>query len=167
MNDETKRLQEQLERATATGCQPDPAADAETAALRETWLALGRLLEAASPAGDAIPELHCPRRRTSSRWWWAAPAAVAALLLVGAAVAWLPAWSAPGQPPVEVAARPSPVPATAEPDLEWDDTLDEEIALASQRLSSLAQEPYRLRSIDSPIAERLKEMDRDLTESTL
>jgi hypothetical protein len=174
MNEETEQLQRQLERATAAGCEPDPSADAETAALRETWLALGQLLDAAAPVGDAMPEMRCPRRLAASRWSWAALAAVAVWLLIAAGVAWLPAWSVPGQAPVEVAARPSPLPSAAasaqtpaEAGLEWDDSLDEEIALAGQKILSIAQEPYRLRAIDSPIAERLKEMDRDLTESTL
>ena len=174
MASESERLLEQLERATAAGAEPDPSADAETASLRETWLALGQLLEAAAPVGDALPEVRCPRRRMSSRWSWIALAAVAVSLLAAAAVAWLPAWSVPGQPAVELAARPSPTPATAasapsatEPGLDWDDSLDEEIALAGQRLLSLAQEPYRLKTTDSPIAERLKKMDRDLTENTL
>jgi hypothetical protein len=173
MNDEIERLCEQLERATAAGCEPDAATDAEAAALRETWLALGRMLDAAAPADDAMPEMQLPRRRTPSCWWWAAPIAAAVCLLVAAAVAWLPTATTPSQTPVEVAARTGPEPSPAaqslrhENGLAWDDSLDEEIAQAGQKILSIAQEPYRLRASESPLAERLKAMDRDLTESTL
>ena len=50
MNDETEKLQEMLERATAPGPQLSAGLDPETASLRATWLALGRLLEDVQPS---------------------------------------------------------------------------------------------------------------------
>ena len=69
MNEDTKKLEEQLERATAEGGRMDDSLDAETAALREGWLALDRLIETAQTASGGPPDLQLPvvaaRRRTT------------------------------------------------------------------------------------------------------
>jgi hypothetical protein len=63
MNDETKKLRQIVERATAVGDRIPADLDAETASLRKTWLELGNLIERdmrsdSAPAGDAASELE-------------------------------------------------------------------------------------------------------------
>lgn len=94
MSKQQDQLRRRLERATAAEFAADelPNAelpDAETASLREGWVALGQLLVAAYPPTEqplALPSL--PRRKTAV---WRNPATVAALtasLLVAATLAW-------------------------------------------------------------------------------
>ncbi len=85
MNDESKRLQEILERATASGDQMPADLDAETSSLREGWLALGKLLEDAQVAsGQSLDRWQVTLRPAPQRWRLAVVAAVAASLLVAA-----------------------------------------------------------------------------------
>ena len=58
MNDEQGRLQESLERATAWGGDMPADLDAESAGLREGWLALGKL------AGRRRSSVRCCRRKS-------------------------------------------------------------------------------------------------------
>jgi len=83
MNDESKRLQEMLERATAPGDEMPADLDAETKSLREGWLALGKLLEDAQFAsGRSLDSWRVTPRSASRRWPLALVAAVAASLLL-------------------------------------------------------------------------------------
>lgn len=88
MNDEWDKLERQLERATSPECPAAGSLDAETASLREGWLALGELLRAVEPPdGEPIhlPEPALPIRRTGRKA--AGIAALAASLLVGLTLA--------------------------------------------------------------------------------
>jgi hypothetical protein len=87
---DSKRL-EQLETATAADLPPGVPLDAETESLRESWLELGQLLEAAAEPVDAgavirrcrdLQPLTLPARRSAARTRIAA-----ALLAAGAVVA--------------------------------------------------------------------------------
>jgi len=113
VSDELTNLERRLEAATARDVPPEGPLDPEAAALREGWLALSQLLEAAekqlgdcpdfrattrsvvpemglSPSADESPSADKspaapPQRR---RWRLAAVVAMAVSLLVGVALAW-------------------------------------------------------------------------------
>jgi hypothetical protein len=59
VNDEMRELQARLERATSRGNVGSDALDAETAALREGWLALGQVLESAETGLASSFEKRC------------------------------------------------------------------------------------------------------------
>ncbi|MGD0898851.1 MAG: hypothetical protein ABR915_13520 [Thermoguttaceae bacterium] len=63
MNEDLAELQRRLEQATARGEADQDTLHAETAALREAWLALGQLLEAAGPEEEEGDSPHLPERR--------------------------------------------------------------------------------------------------------
>lgn len=155
MNAESQRLLQQLEQATAAGNVPLPEMDAETAALRQGWLRLTQLLEAA--AADEDPKVilaRPPFSPTSPRRKSLAIAALAASALLLVVAGWMSrnelaprgaveqvAQDQPLVPPRERAAHgKSPGPQTAD-ELAWDDTLDERLAQAQ-----LAMEALRLES---------------------
>jgi hypothetical protein len=121
MKDTINELQRELEQATSCGAATEGELREETAQLRETWLAFGRLLEAASPPTQ--PTFHhwtMPRAR-SKRWLVPALAAVAASLLAMAAISGI--WRAgarSGQPDggQEQASKSALPPPAVKPPLE-------------------------------------------------
>ena len=167
MSDELSKLQRQLEQATAAECPPDAPLDAETASLREGWLALGQLLEAAQPALDEPLELpQLPRRRAPARWKLVGIAVLAASLLVGATLAWsLMRARQPGglSPPPDELASPN----VKQDELHWDDSLDEEIALAGQQLVRIQQDWYYLDDPFGPVQHGLEQVAEDIEDDTL
>lgn len=91
MNDETKRLQEMLERATAPGDELPEDLDAQTAALRESWLALSKLLTDAQSATSEPWEDWLVTPRPTRHWRpvrWAIAVAASLLIAAGLAVAY-------------------------------------------------------------------------------
>lgn len=87
-------LQRRLEQATAADLPVDLPLDAESASLREGWLALEQLLRAAEPVGE-LPPMPCELSKppiTGARWTPARIAATlaasAAALLIGATLIW-------------------------------------------------------------------------------
>jgi hypothetical protein len=100
MSDDINKLVEQLEKATAPGEQIDASLDAETRSLREGWLALGQLIEAAQPPSAHPPLILAPqqqypaqpvptrRRKLAASKTLVASAALAASLLVAALATW-------------------------------------------------------------------------------
>jgi hypothetical protein len=85
MNDQQQKLREMLERATARGDDMPADLDAETLSLRESWLALGKLLEDAQlAAGQSSETWQVTLRPTPRRWPLAVAAAIAASLLLAA-----------------------------------------------------------------------------------
>jgi hypothetical protein len=92
MNDESKKLQHRLEQATSPDCPAEALADTELAAWRESWLALGQMLEdrekQARPMAIALPgQLADPAAAPASpRKVSLFSMAVAASLLVAAAM---------------------------------------------------------------------------------
>jgi len=139
--------QQTLHRATSAQRPDDTALDAETAELREAWLALGALLPPAAEPIDEDPILariesahrdSCvpPRRtRALARHGHWLVAAVALLIATGVVVTLRPAGTQP-----TIGGAPGPV-ATPSPDTAavatWDDPLDEELLAAQQRLAQL------------------------------
>jgi hypothetical protein len=57
MKEDLENMQRLLEQATADGKTPVGMLDAESASLREAWLAFGELLEAAQPPAGAVVQL--------------------------------------------------------------------------------------------------------------
>ncbi len=91
MNDDTKRLQEMLERATAPGDALPEDLDAETAALREGWLALSKLLTDAQSGTSEPWENWLVTPRPTRHWRpirWALAVAASLLIVAGLAVAY-------------------------------------------------------------------------------
>lgn len=171
-------LQTQLEQATAPGREPAYGCDAETRRLRETWIALGHLLETTS-AGDPGPAQVVRQKagqrgkRFSSVSW-----AVAASLLCMAALA---AWFAlhreqstvPSAPAIAGASeKKQPADeseATLAPDPEataWDDSLDGELLSLSQAASSL-DSSWRTRSTRiTAVGDALEEIEQEIQQGT-
>ena len=147
MNDKPTGLEQTLDQATAASDAPQRNLEPEAQSLREAWLEFGRLLEAVqSPAAlERFVPPPAPRR-----WPLAVAAALAASLLVGAGAYWM--WSGGGASGVALptggnvavteGAKPSAVartPAASAADgLQWDDSLDQQIAEAGQGVA-LAQ----------------------------
>ena len=94
MNDETRKLEEMLERATAPGDQMPGDLDAETSSLREGWLALSKLLEDAQVGSEQPLNRWQVTLRPSPRRWRLAVAVVvgwkSAMTARGAGTACLP-----------------------------------------------------------------------------
>jgi len=90
VSDDLTRQQRQLEQATAAEQPADaPPLDEQAAALREGWLALGHLLEAAQPPPERPVDLsRVVCRRIETRRVVAIVATLAASVLVVATVAW-------------------------------------------------------------------------------
>jgi hypothetical protein len=142
MNDEHENLLSMLQGATAPETADHQPLDPQTAELRETWLALGRLLENSQPAEPPaieVPVAPAPRRRQLAGA--AMLGVLAAAILVAAALA---VFFGQRRQAGELAKtiQPAPVgtvqntgakPAAAKPntptaDLAWDDRLDEQIS---------------------------------------
>jgi hypothetical protein len=155
-------LQQVLEQATAVKITPAQGQDPEVALLRAAWLAFGQLLDSAEPR-EGLP-LVLPALSPARRWRWprAVLGALAISLFVGIMVAWgLHGASQPANPPpvapdlavttVQPAATaivPAPTPPgrellakdrSAAGNLKWDDSLDDEITLASQNVIRVQQ----------------------------
>jgi hypothetical protein len=174
MSDEPEKLQRQLEEATAADDIANAAAnaslDADAASLRETWLAFGELLDTANPPSDEPIELPQVSRRKSSARWLAAAAMLAASLLVAVTLVWIS--SEPNQiakpdekktPQVE---QPKAVAVVAN-ELQWDDTIDEQLAQAGQNIVQVQQDWYQLSEPFSSLQDGLSEMEDDMDQSTL
>jgi hypothetical protein len=177
-NDE--HLAEELERITAreaAGETPPHARLEDEASLRESWLAFGRLLEAANDDFDeavlaaklrpAAPANNHHSRRLKPLARWIGIAAIAASLL-GAAIVWRVAIGnrerlvGESASPAQRTPGDSLLPETTLDDqYAWDDSLDERIAEANEQLIYTAAE---WRGYDAPytaVDQRLQ----DLTES--
>ena len=195
MNDETKRLREILERATAPGDEVPEDLDAETASLREGWLAFGRLLTEAQPtAGEPWEDWKVTPRPAQRRRFLGLAIAVAASLLIAAGLTMayrLRDGSSGVQPNPPTIAQDDRVPAgivektpeaipqpeaevrqnlqiAAVPDeLKWDDSLDEQITAVAQA-TALAREGWYAQAGNVSAIERgLDEIKKDIQDGTL
>jgi hypothetical protein len=180
VSDELSELKRRLEAATAPDCPPHLLGDAETAAWREGWLALGELLEAGQPTRHApVPLWQPPRRPARAVWRRAAAAAVAATLLLSVTLLWqahrgnrrsgMPSPPQPLAAGLEPSTAPSAEPHTTstEDELVWDDPLDEQIALAGQQILRLQQDGDYLGDAFGPLYYGLEEMGDELDQNTL
>jgi len=170
MSDDWRQLEAELEQATATGLPDGRPLSPETAALRKTWAAWSRLLEAAEADVAAPRPIHAARRR-SARGVWPAASAVAAAVSVAmalAATAWIGA-DPSARPAAETLVQKQPAVApAAEPDeLAWDDDLDEQIAAVSQALRQFEYGSSGLESSFDLMYRRLRQMEQGMADGAL
>jgi len=186
VSEDPNKLRSQLEHATAADGSPE-SLDAETASLREAWLALGELIEAAEREWKEPLEWRLPPSRWKERRWKVAGvAALAASLLIGLTVAWSlvrngdsnGTTATPGEtaPPREetlpapglngpklVVDEPTPV-----DEFDWDnDPLDEQLAWFGQEIVSVQQDWDSLNNAFEPLWNGLEQMAEDLDDETL
>ena len=186
-NPDTQRLKQMLEEATAAdasvagdtasaGHSASECHDAETASLREAWLAFGQLIRAADASLAVMPNIATPivpKKSRRSRWLGLIVAAAAALLVAvsfgwwigrglkqGAREPSLAQTVTPGQatPQAEKVATEQPktgttkTPNTATPNTAtstWDDPLETQIASVSQQISNVEQNwQHRVDDVD-------------------
>ena len=189
MNDETDKLRRQLEAATAPGDVPEETLDAETGSLRQGWVALDRLLEAAEgPLSEPGPRWRAPVARRPRRWRPAtvAAVAVAASLLLALALAWSLRARRSGDVPLPspkqiaspIPAPPAPQPVrtpAAEPkrtpselaELEWDDSLDEQLVSAGEALVRVQQQWYAQGSDIDYVRYGLNQIEEEFNDGSL
>lgn len=195
MNDETKRLQEMLERATAPGDALPEDLDAETAALREGWLALSQLLTDAQSTTSEPWENWLVIPRPTRHWRpvrWAIAVAASLLIAAGLAVAYRLQNGGDGvQPNPPTTAQDAHAPAAvAEPapaimvapaadvrqdtqlaavsdGLEWDDTLDAQITTLAQATAIVHEDWYAQAGKLNALGQALDEVKKDIEDGTL
>ena len=195
MSDDTRRLLEILERATAPGDEVPEDLDAETASLREGWLAFGKLLaEAQSTAGEPWENWTVtPRPVQRGRSLGLAIAVAASLLIAaGLTIAYRllddssgiqpnpPAIAQDDRVPAEIveetpAVSPQPdievrqdLQIAAVPDeLEWDDSLDEQITTLAQAAAFAHDDWYAQAGKLNAIGRGLDEIKKDIEDGTL
>ncbi len=183
-NLELDDLRRRLEQATASEGRAEGPLDAETASLREGWLALGELLGAVEPPPEKPLRLREPPRPRRVARTAAVLAALGASLVIGATLAarWvaddrvvrrvlLPQDAASRsmereEPQVEPVAEPVET-ASLEDHEAWDDPLDQQIALAAQRIVGVQQDWDRVDGAFGPLYTALEEMAEELDESAL
>lgn len=185
-NEWSETLADKLHRATARNLPADAELDAQTSALRDGWLALSQLLEAAdAEQPEPLVTLPSPAVAAPHGKLWLVIAALAASLLLVAAGAWLVAsqWSDnrgggssvakslptkhPGAP--NVAPAPADVAAqdTHNSELAWDDALDDRIADASEAARQVQTVSHSADRNLYFVSSRLEEISRDLATDSL
>ena len=188
MSEESDKLRRRLEQATAAELPAAelPAAellDAETASLREGWIALGQLLETAHPVTEQPLDLPHPMpRRAAARWKPAAAAILAASLLVAATLAW--SWmqtkgsggssqmAEKESKAVLPVAKTTPVEPDIEPvpdlnDLRWDDSFDEQLAMVGEDVIRVQEDWYGLDDAFGPVQAGLEQVAEDIESDSL
>jgi len=187
VSEDPNKLRRQLERATAAEDSPD-ALDAETASLREGWLALGQLLEAAErESTEPFEWKRPPPRLRQNRWKLAGVAALAASLLIGLTVAWSlvrkgppnGSTATPGEvtSPEEKESLPTPDldepklavdEPTLEDELDWDDDpLDRQLASVGEEIVRIQQDWDSVDNAFEPVWHGLEQMAEDIDGETL
>jgi hypothetical protein len=171
-------LRTQLEQVTAPGREPADGCDAETRRLRETWLALGNLLESTNAGDDADPVQVKPRHagqqgQRSNPVSWAVAASV---FFMAALAAWFGSTREPSNKPSqpEIASaqgKQQPTnqsePTSLDPETTaWDDSLDGELVSLSQAASSL-DTSWRTRSTGlTAVGDALEEIEQEIQQGT-
>ena len=181
MNESTEQLLAKLEQATAPET-PEPLGD-ETATLRESWLALGKLLDAADLESAQLPARPQRTRRAGLPPGFIA-ALAASLLVALAAWAILKRGSNLIEPKQEVAV-PTELPAPAlditevaeapradESDdavdeFSWDDSFDEQLAATSQAIRSVQADWTGGDRRYSVLLDQFEQFDAELSEGSL
>ena len=185
MNDELPHTNEQLRVATTRSLPPSTQLDSETAAARESFLSLGSAIESASGTFDESALLarlnkSClespvvPLKPSQSKRDWLSllltGALAAAALVAIVRIANEP--SGTGQPVAAIKWSPALIETGGirTPEqlvLAWNDTLDDEIALAS---ATLQQYSTRNRGFDGSLLDmndRLEALSQELSNDTL
>jgi hypothetical protein len=197
MNSSETQDRPQLEAATSRSLAPDAALDAETSSLREGFITLGRVVEAASAdydeaaliarvrsaCADQTPAVEV--RRRSSPWplvLGGALALSALIAIVRIVVTWPAANDAvvhapsaptrtndsPREPsPTQVAGDGAEAMSADQSALAWDDSLDEEIAAAQSRLADMSGSLTGIDGTLSNINQTLEALSDDLSGGSL
>jgi len=172
-------LQTQLEQVTAPGREPAYGCNAETRRLRETWIALGNLLETTNAGDDPGPAQVVRRQpgQPSKRFSPVSLAVAASVLCMAALAAWF-GWNREqstvhstsaiaGASEKQQPANESE--ATLALDREataWDDSLDGELLSLSQAASSL-DSSWRTRSTRlTAVGDALEEIEQEIQQGT-
>jgi hypothetical protein len=164
---ETQEVQRILEWATASTAPPEPGMDPQTAALREAWIAWGRLLETAETPMEPSWIRPAAPRRTVRRWLPLGVGVAAATLAIAAATVWFALAMRRNRAPLpepevaDVVVQPSRLPqkaggtpapqgiadskrgpsqsTSAKAEIAWEDTFDHEITQVGEQLIGLEQ----------------------------
>jgi hypothetical protein len=181
MNDSTEKLLAKLSQATSS--EPTEPMDDETALLRESWLAFGKLVEAAD--AESKPVMPRPRATQHASLTVRFIVALAASLLVAFA-----AWAIvnrgldnvePLLPIAEINELPASVPRIADvaeasenadqveaPDeFAWEDSFDEQLATASQAIRSVQSDWSGGDRRYSVLADQFEQFSDELSEGSL
>jgi len=173
-HDEMKALQDQLELATSAKLTDDSVLDEDTTALREGWLALRQLLESSDAVGDISPNRPQPMVASHLAWRMSWLAVAASLLLVLAGAWYLgrdgkrdPVKDAPDQIAYQNVQPIAPTLPTSNLDQaddvpSWDDTLDDEITMASESLILVQQRWSTLDQQLDSVYEQIKQFEGEL-----
>jgi hypothetical protein len=183
MSSEFDELQQQLAQATARDVGDGCHLDGHTEQLRDSWLAFGQLLEAADRDCPAVAvDLPRPLRVEGLRW--AAMVAVAASVALVIGVAWNLSQDTTrslGGSPTAVAVRVESSPSSAalepgavaaesptlDPELAWDDSLDDRLQAASLALWQ-AHGTSRWHDLRwNSIQDTVQQMDEEFSADTL
>jgi hypothetical protein len=171
-------LRTQLEQVTAPGREPADDCGAETRQLRETWIAMGNLLESTNAGDDTGPVQVLPRRasqqakRSSSVSW----AVAASVLFMAGLAAWFglnreqsnkPSAQAIASAQKELPSGQSEATLAIDPEATaWDDSLDGELASLSQA-ASLLDTSWRTRSTRlTAVGDALEEIEQEFQQGT-
>ena len=181
MNDINK-LQRRLEQATAPEGASQDNLEPETRSMREAWLDFGRLLEAGQPSEEiSLDRWRMPRPSRVRRRLLTSGALVAASLLIGVAMTWMLYDANPldgiVSPAVEKTAAINPDRATLihqeeqtslqANGLEWDDSLDEQIAQVGWDMIYARQDVYGSYDGGGSIQYGIEQMQLELEESNV
>lgn len=187
MNDDHELTEEQLRLATSRALVEGAKLDAETAALREGFIALGSALESATGRFDEMGLIErltasshdvedaCELRSKSelvSRNWWTmvlsgalAAAALVAVIRIAIESRENVATVGPSQPALSA---PEQEDATLTSLAEaWNDPLDDEIALAAETIGQLASRHRDFDDSLSEINQRLEALSMELGSESL
>jgi hypothetical protein len=170
MNEETKKLRELIERATAAPDILSHDLDAETESLRRGWLQLGKLIEEETgicgvPARNGHARMPQPATRRTPAWpLWIAASAASLIVATGIALAvhffgahepqknlqQIAGRNEPPKRPAEPVVVPQPAPPqAAQPQprvaesgnrLEWGDSVDDEIRAVGEATTYVKQD---------------------------
>ena len=195
MNDsDLKNLEQQLERATASDSPTDVSLgkntvslgkntvplDEDTQALRETWLSFASLLETTQAVVEEPFELQLPPVRPNRRRM-VGLVVLAVSLLAAIALGWhllgSGGTSSPTVPSKKIA-RPDPKPpqpakkqqAVAKLDgsqLDWDDSLDQQLVSAGREMVRVQQDWHGLNDAFGPLQHGLERMRKEIKNSPL
>jgi hypothetical protein len=180
MNEELSKLEQRLELATGRDLPPESPLDPETASLREAWLALSQLLEAAEEASPKPVKLRPMPPPRHHGWRLAATAAMAVSLLVAVTLAWQLLPSRPTGRPTAERNEPSArlgkggvakaqglhtEPVASLP--AWEDSLDESIAQAQQAVVRLEQDWRAGGDGTDPVYDRLEQLRKEIGENPI
>ena len=179
MTDNYPHDQKQLEQATSRSLPPDSELEDDAAELRSGWLALGRALDGENAgfreedllarlltSGTREHEPPTPTRTAQLGRLWPALLASALALTVLVAVArtlWVGNPRQTASPTIPD--QPGAAMATAATD--WEDSLDDELDEAAERVRSLVAQGTGVDASLSNLADHLESMSDDLFNSSL